>query len=92
MHTEAHARTTDPSTSIEAAAAVQTSEAEQIVYQCLQRNKNGMTSHEVAEATGLPLVNVSPRFRPLANKGLIEPTGDRRTNPSGRSAIVWKVV
>ena len=38
------------------------------------------------------LVSVSPRFRPLAEKGLIVDTGHRRKNRSGRSAILWRAI
>ena len=47
-----------------------------------------MTSEELATFTGMPLVTVSPRLRPLANKGLLVCYG-KRANRSGRSAIVW---
>jgi TPR repeat protein len=37
---------------------------------------------------GVPLVTGSPRLRPLAEMNLIDAT-TRKTNRSGRSAIIW---
>lgn len=84
----AFARTTDPETSREAARALDPTDLERRVLDAI-RTLGGATIHEVAEITGLPEVSVSPRFRPLASKGLIEESGAWRRNPSGRRAIVW---
>lgn len=35
--------------------------------------------------------SLQPRFSELSQQGLIEPTGKRRLNPSGRSATVWRL-
>lgn len=47
--------------------------------------------NEVVERTGLPNESLTPRFKPLRDKGLIYDTGERRENRSGRKAIVWNV-
>lgn len=84
--TPARARRTDPETSHEAAATVDTSELEALVLDTLRRHPNGLTSHRVAEITGESLVTISPRMKPLETKGLV-----RRAGKSGRRTI-WRAV
>lgn len=76
----AHARRTDPATSHEAAASVDTTTLERLVLNALD-TWGPMTMHQVATALRLDLVTVSPRFAPLRRKGLIESIGrdGRRT-------------
>ena len=82
-------RTSDPVTSFEAADSVDASALEaKCLEAIMQTGRVGMTSEELATFTGMPLVTVSPRLRPLANKGLLVCYG-KRANRSGRSAIVW---
>lgn len=86
------ARRTDPETSRAAAMSVNTTELEEKVWQLLKRyGAHGLTSEEIAEKLNLSLVTVSPRLRPLANKGRVKETGKRK-NSSGRAAIVWVAV
>ena len=86
-------RRSDPPTSHDAAVSLDGSlpDLEARVLACLRKRWNGGTSHELAEALGLSLVTVSPRLRPLANRGLIVATTEKRKGASGRSSIVWKV-
>lgn len=48
------------------------------------------TADEVAAALNKTVLAVRPRISELANAGLIEDSGERRKNSSGRSAIVWR--
>ena len=46
------------------------------------------TTLEVVEASGLTRESIAPRFSELRRLGLVEATGERRANPSGKSAAV----
>ncbi len=85
------ARHTDPSTSHEAARSVDVPKLERAVLEALTAAPNGATSTELANALDVPLVSVSPRLRPLANKGLVVASTMRRRGISGRAQIVWQV-
>ena len=50
-----------------------------------------MTVHECARAMNETVPSTQPRFSELRAMGLIEDSGERRQNDSGRAAIVWKV-
>ncbi len=50
-----------------------------------------LSEYEIAAATGLPLHSVHPALTALHHFGVIEPSGLRRKNPTGRSAIVWRL-
>ena len=52
--------------------------------------RHGMTPDECAEATGLPILSVRPRITELRKAGQVAPTGHRRKNKGGRTAIVWR--
>lgn len=85
----AYARATDPRTSHEAADAV-TPRLSALEERCLNALRDagayGLTSKELALWTRLDRVTVSPRLRPLAERGLIRATEDRRDG-----GIVWVV-
>jgi hypothetical protein len=49
------------------------------------------TIHEVATALGIPDHSASGRIRELTLLGRIEQTAERRKNPSGVRAAVWRV-
>lgn len=85
------ARNTDPDTSHDAAHSFDAAELELIVWNTLYQ-WGPMTSEQVAEFLNINLVSISPRFRPLVNKGAIIDTGEKRRNRSGRSAILWKAI
>jgi DNA-binding transcriptional ArsR family regulator len=86
----APARRTDPETSHEAADSVELPDLEALVLAELRALPDGATSHELAASLELPLVTVSPRLRPLANRGLVIDSGFKRVGTSGRRQIVWR--
>ena len=86
--TTAHARRSDPITSHQAAFRISASlnRLEQLVIDTLTEY-GGMTTKELSEHTGEDRVTISPRVKPLRDKGRIIDSGIKR----GRS-IVWQVV
>lgn len=52
--------------------------------------KFSMTADEVSHALSKSILTVRPRIAELLKKDLIEDTGIRRQNDSGKLAIVWK--
>ena len=77
----ARARNEDPETSKEAARRIshRLTELETLVLSALQEAGHyGATSGEVAEATGVDLQSVTPRFAPMAERGLVVRTKSRR--------------
>jgi hypothetical protein len=89
---EARARSQDPATSHAAAESMRMTDLEAKVLEALHAFPFGATTHELADAMQASLVSVSPRMHPLAAKGLVVDSGQRRRNPSGRSGIVWRIV
>lgn len=49
----------------------------------------GLTADELAEVLGLERYTIQPRTTELRRKGLIEDSGQRRPNRTGKRAIVW---
>lgn len=49
----------------------------------------GRTADETAEALGMDRWSIQPRLSELRAKGLIADSGLRRTNATGRRAVVW---
>ena len=49
------------------------------------------TPLEAIAAIGLPRESLQPRFSELRAMGLVEPTGARRPNPSGKNAAVLRL-
>ena len=87
------ARKSDPDTSKEAAAKVDVKKTEYLVLIAIRDSgSQGCIAAELPDLTGLPLNSASARTRPLANKGLIRDSGERRLGPNGRNQIVWKAV
>ena len=78
-------------TSLEAYEAV-LADAPLLRRRCLEAlNDNGpMTADEIAARLGASVLSIRPRVTELRKEGLIEPTGERRPNRSGRSANVWR--
>jgi hypothetical protein len=68
------ARTSDPSTTYDAADSIDATRLEQIVYEEIRkRGQRGATWDELAEALPwLAKASISPRFVKLREKGLIE--------------------
>ena len=49
------------------------------------------TAHELVEGSGYGVDSIRPRISELRGMMLLEPTGARRKNPSGRSAAVLRL-
>ena len=92
---QALSRRTDPATSDAAAQSVtpELPRLENVVLDALKRRGDrGATTNELATLTGMSLVTISPRIRPLVRKNLVEDSGDRRAGASGRKSTVWRAV
>ena len=90
---EAFARYSDPDTSRDAAEdlrGLKATRLERMVFEALQSEPKGLTTHEIGNELHLPRDTVSPRIQPLIRKGLITATTERRPGPSGKNCIVWK--
>lgn len=74
-------------------AAAQSVAAPRLRQLCLDQLRlcGPMTPDETASNLGLSVLSIRPRFSELANLGRITATDQRRTNRSGRSAIVWAI-
>lgn len=83
-------RRNDPDTSRDAAAGVNVTAMEAAVYGAIKAH-GPKTSFEIADILSLSLVTVSPRLRPLADKGMVRDSGVRRMGQSGRNQIVWEI-
>jgi predicted ArsR family transcriptional regulator len=51
-----------------------------------------MSADECAELLAESVLAVRPRFSELRTLGLIDDTGWRRANRSGRNAVVWRAI
>jgi hypothetical protein len=91
---EAFARNTDPTTSHEAAKSVGVlSDMEQTVFDVIKQFPLGCIADEIEDKLpGKRLVSISPRFKPLINKGFIVDTGEKREGRSGRKQRVMLAV
>lgn len=49
-----------------------------------------LTADEVAARLSRSILSIRPRISELRAKGLVENTGARRVNASGKAAAVWK--
>ena len=85
----AFARRSDPPTSHQAAAAVDSTAKEVEVLRLLV-HLGPSTQREVAEEGG-DYGGLTPRFRPLLRKDMIRLTGDYRRNVGGRRAAVYEI-
>lgn len=52
---------------------------------------NGLTAEELAATLGVERVSIQPRTSELRELEQIEDSGLRRSNGSGRRAIVWRI-
>lgn len=50
------------------------------------------TADEIAIRLRMDRLSIRPRLTELQTRKLIEPTGDRRKNASGKSAMVWRII
>lgn len=51
--------------------------------------EDGLTDHELADATGLYLYSAAPRRTELLRGGWVRDSGIRRATPLGADAVVW---
>ena len=91
----AKARTSDPDTSHDAALGMteeRLSKLAQAALACIKAHPGGVTAQDMARLTGVDHNTMSPRLRPMADRGLIHDSGERRI-PEGktRPTIVWKI-
>lgn len=86
-------RRTDPVTSIEAACSIDTTELEGRVYRVIESfGSKGCIANDVeARLPNHASHTITPRFRPLLDKGLIEETGEKRLGRYGRQQRVVRV-
>lgn len=85
----------DPETSHQAAQEVDASRLETLVLLELDKKGNyGATTFELSQNLAVERVSISPRMRPLANRGEVRDSGHRRrallnTGREGPPGIVW---
>lgn len=86
------ARKSDPSPSHAGANMVTpvTGDLEHSVLTCLFQY-GPLTTEGISDTTGLSIVTVSPRMRPLLRKGLVRKVG-KKANRSGIPATLWEAV
>jgi len=84
----------DPQTSADAAASLKVTELETIVYEAIKSfGRTGCISDDVcAVLADIRYGSVTPRYRKLLEKGLIEVTGETRRAVSGRSQRVMRAM
>ena len=84
------ARREDPTTSHQAAQAVDTTKLEQMVYEAIKSFPDGCISDEILEMyPNYPYSSITARYRALLDKDLIEVTGVKR-GKFGRNQRVMK--
>jgi hypothetical protein len=84
-----------PDTSVEAALALllEIGRLQAAVLAAIRASgESGLTADEAAVNLGLTPFTARPRATELSKRGLIEDSGARRVNLSGRRAIVWRAV
>ena len=79
-------RTNDPDTSHEAAAGIDSSFLEQLVYSAIHKfGARGCISDDVRDMyPGYPYSSITARYRALLDKNFIVDTGERRKGRSGK--------
>jgi len=55
------------------------------------RAHGSRTADEIARVLGVSILSIRPRLSELRALGLVEDSGDRRKNISGRKATVWRM-
>ena len=84
------ARREDPTTSHQAAQAVDSTKLEQMVYEAIKSHPEGCISDEILEMyPNYPYSSITARYRALLDKDLIEVTGVKR-GKFGRNQRVMK--
>jgi len=84
------ARREDPTTSHQAAQAVDTTKLEQMVYEAIKSHPDGCISDEIlAMYPNYPYSSITARYRALLDKDLIEVSGVKRGR-FGRNQRIMK--
>jgi hypothetical protein len=84
------ARREDPTTSYQAAQAVDSTKLEQMVYEAIKRHPDGCISDEIlAMYPNYPYSSITARYRALLDKDLIEVSGVKRGR-FGRNQRIMK--
>ena len=82
----------DPTTSHQAAQAVDTTKLEQMVYEAIKSHPEGCISDEIlAMYPNYPYSSITARYRALLDKGFIEVSGVKR-GKFGRNQRIMKAV
>ena len=85
-------RNQDPTTSHEAAQAVDSTKLETLVYEAIKGFPDGCISDEILEMyPNYPYSSITARYRALLDKGFIEVTGVKRSR-FGRNQRIMKVI
>ena len=83
-------RKEDPTTSHQAAQAVDSTKLEQMVYEAIKSHPEGCISDEILEMyPNYPYSSITARYRALLDKGFIEVTGVKRGR-FGRNQRIMK--
>jgi hypothetical protein len=83
-------RNQDPTTSHQAAQAVDTTKLESLVYEAIKSHPEGCISDEILEMyPNYPYSSITARYRALLDKGFIEVTGVKR-GKFGRNQRIMK--
>ena len=61
----------------------------EMVLKTLVSSDHGMTADEIADSLDRSILSIRPRVSELAFRGLLEDSGERRRNRSGKRAVVW---
>ena len=87
-----HAHQRDPGTSLAAAHRAREFAGTHcgLIQVMLRAHPKGLTSLEIAARTQLPYHEVARRIPDLKRAGLVIDSGERRRNPSGLQAAVWR--
>jgi predicted transcriptional regulator len=92
--TRAFARNSDPDTSHDAGRSIDDAVTylEQTVLDAVRtRKKDGCTLDELIDILAMDKVTISPRLRPLCNKGLVIENG-KRMGKSNRKQTIWLAI
>lgn len=85
----ARARRSDPVTSVIAADSVDVAGLEKVVLDLLKASKEPLTTRELASRSGIDLVSISPRLRPLANRNLVKEVRGVKFKANGAPVLAW---
>lgn len=84
-------RSTDPTTSVDAGRAADLCRSQQVVLAAMRARGVGVTQFELEQfLPGLSPSRVRSAVSELADRGLVQPTGETRPTRYGRRAQVWE--